>query len=73
MDTMNFAPYTFLVIMAGLIMASGVYALYWAVKTGQFNRLEQDAKTIFDAEEPVGQVTDHFPGKTEPPAPAGKS
>jgi len=62
---MDWAFYLLALLVAAAITASAVYALSWAVKTGQFNRLEQDARSIFDEEEPVGQVTDAFPGKVK--------
>lgn len=60
---MGYGSYIFVVVMAVAVMASAVYALYWAVKTGQFSRLDQDARIIFDEEEPEGHVTDRFPAK----------
>ena len=57
---MNFVT-SFLVFLAVIFFASVIYALYWAVKTGQFQKMEQGAKTIFTAEEPEGQQTDFFP------------
>lgn len=46
-----------------LFLASAVYALHWAVKNGQFKEFDQNAASIFDDEEPVGQPTDYFPGR----------
>jgi nitrogen fixation-related uncharacterized protein len=60
---MDFGPYVFVAVLATAVMASGVYALYWAVKTGQFQQFEKGATEIFDQEEPIGQPTDHFPKK----------
>lgn len=45
--------------MAMLIVASAVYGLYWASRSGQLHNLEEGAKVIFDEEEPVGMPTDH--------------
>ena len=67
---MGYGSYIFVVVIAAAIMASAVYALYWAVKNGQFSRLDQDARIIFDYEEPEGKVTDQFPrkkGRANPP------
>lgn len=36
-------------------------ALHWAHKNGQFSDLERGARSIFDDDEPLGQVTDRFP------------
>lgn len=38
-----------------------LYALYWAAKNGQMRDLEKSSTVIFDADEPIGKVTDHFP------------
>ena len=40
---------------------SVIYALHWAIKSGQFSRYQQGARSIFDDEEPVGEMTDFFP------------
>ena len=60
---MGFGAYIFVVVMAAAVMASAVYALYWAVKTGQFREFEKGATEIFDDEEPQGRPTDFFPKK----------
>lgn len=44
--------------MSVLIVASAVYALYWASKKGQLRNLDEGAKVIFDDEEPLGKPTD---------------
>ena len=44
--------------IAALFVASAVYALQWASKTGQLRDLEDGAKVIFDDEEPIGCPTD---------------
>jgi cbb3-type cytochrome oxidase maturation protein len=49
--------------MAGLFLASTVYALYWASKNGQLRDFDRGAESIFDHAEPIGQPTDFFPGK----------
>ncbi len=64
---MGYGAYTFVVVMAVAVMASAVYALYWAVKTGQFRQFEKGATEIFTAEEPEGQPTDFFPQKRKKP------
>jgi nitrogen fixation-related uncharacterized protein len=45
---------------AGLVIASAVYALQWASKTGQLRDFEDGAKVIFDDEEPLGRPTDQI-------------
>jgi len=41
---------------------TAIYGLVWAVRTGQLERFGEGATSIFDAEEPVGEGTDAFPG-----------
>ena len=42
--------------------ASAVWALVWAIRSGEFNNLAEGAASIFDDEEPIGRMTDSFPG-----------
>jgi len=49
--------------LASLVAAGGLYALNWAYRNGQFNKLESGSTSIFDEDEPMGQVTDRFPEK----------
>ena len=60
MDWLAFLP---LAALAALIIGSGVYAFFWASRTGEFRDLEGQARSIFDASEPEGVQTDFFPGK----------
>jgi nitrogen fixation-related uncharacterized protein len=41
--------------------ATTVWALAWAIRTGQFSNMQQGARSIFDEEEPINQMTDFFP------------
>lgn len=52
-----------LLVVAALLFASAVYALFWASKNGQLEEFEASAKTIFTEEEPEGEVIDSFPDK----------
>lgn len=48
----------------GVVVAfalSAVGGLVWAIQHGQMERFAAGARSIFDAEEPVGTVTDGFP------------
>jgi len=54
--------YTAIVGSIILMGGSALYAIYWAAKGGQFANMENGARVIFDAGEPVGKVTDLFPG-----------
>jgi hypothetical protein len=47
--------------------ASAVAALAWAVRDGQMHNPAAAAASIFDAAEPVGEVTDAFPGPSGSP------
>jgi cbb3-type cytochrome oxidase maturation protein len=44
-----------------LLAATSVAALVWAVVSGQFGEFQKGATSIFDDEEPIGQMTDSFP------------
>ena len=55
-------------ILAGFLFASlfflgGAWALHWAHKNGQLTNLEKGSRSIFDEDEPEGEVTDAFPDK----------
>lgn len=39
-----------------------VWAFAWALRSGQFDSLSAGAQTLFDEEEPIGEMTDSFPG-----------
>jgi len=52
-------------LLAGILM---VWLLAWAIKRGEFQNMREGSRMIFDKSEPIGKVTDHFPG-----APAGGS
>jgi len=45
-----------------ILGVSAVWALVWAIRSGQFDDLRQGALSIFDDDEPVGKPTDRFPG-----------
>ncbi len=49
------------------ITVAAVLAFGWAAHNGQFHDLKAGASSIFDPDEPEGQVTDAFPG-ARPPA-----
>ncbi len=44
-----------------LLGISSVSALIWAVTSGQLGQFQKGATTIFDDDEPIGEVTDSFP------------
>lgn len=47
-------------LIAGITM---VWLLAWAIKRGEFTNLREGSRMIFDEGEPIGEVTDHFPGE----------
>lgn len=51
--------------VGGVLFVGGICALVWAKKNGQLENFEAQAKSIFDEEEPEGQMTDFFPGSDE--------
>lgn len=58
-------------ILLGFIFASVFFvlaagALFWAHKHGQLSNLEEGSRSIFDEDEPLGEVTDSFPNRTKP-------
>lgn len=59
--------------VAGLFLASAVYALYWASRNGQLQDFERGAVSIFDEAEPMGRPTDSFPSKSAPKIPARRA
>jgi cbb3-type cytochrome oxidase maturation protein len=58
---MEWIFYTLAFVIATAISGTAVYALYWSSKHGQLRDFERGAASIFDDEEPVGRMTDHFP------------
>lgn len=49
--------------LAGLLGASAIAALVWAIRRGEFDQLREASQSIFDDDEPVGKITDRFPDK----------
>lgn len=49
--------------LAAVLGATAIAALVWAIRRGEFDRLREASVSIFDDEEPVGEVTDRFPGR----------
>ena len=48
-------------VIATVFFVAAALALHWAHKNGQFSNLDKGARSIFDDDEPLGQVTDRFP------------
>lgn len=55
-----------ILVVCSVVLLPGLalLALNWAIRHGEFRNLEKQALSIFDEEEPVGQVSDHFPGSS---------
>lgn len=53
-----------------ILPGTALLGLWWALRHGEFNHLQKTALSIFDEQEPVGQMSDHFPGENHAPAPA---
>ncbi len=49
------------ILSASVFFVAGAWALHWAWKTGQLSNMEQGACSIFDEDEPQGEITDRFP------------
>jgi nitrogen fixation-related uncharacterized protein len=49
------------ILTASLFFVAGGWALHWAWKNGQLSNMEQGASSIFDEDEPQGEITDRFP------------
>lgn len=63
-----------LITVVGSIICFGgatILALGWAFRNGQFENFQRGALSIFDADEPVGETTDYFPG--EQPGPSSQN
>jgi cbb3-type cytochrome oxidase maturation protein len=51
------------IIFAAIILMaiSAVAAFTWTARRGEFDHLDQTAESIFDTEEPIGELSDIFP------------
>jgi nitrogen fixation-related uncharacterized protein len=58
----------YVIVIGGLVLLTGsaLLALRWALRTGQLRNPAKAALQIFDDEEPVGEMTDLFPGRAPP-------
>jgi nitrogen fixation-related uncharacterized protein len=55
--------FLWIMFLTGLIFipAIGLLVMRWAARNGEFRNLDKIALSIFNEEEPVGEMTDHFP------------
>ena len=59
----------FWILVSGSVVVlpvTALLALRWAIRQGEFDDLQKTALSIFDDEEPLGQITDHFPVRADP-------
>ena len=50
-------------IFAFALGGTAIGALIWAIKSGQFQNIDEGARVIFDEDEPEGVVNDRFPSQ----------
>lgn len=69
---MNEHPLYYVILASSFVLLTGsaLLALRWALRTGQLRDSKKTALVIFDDDEPVGEMTDFFPGKEPPASPA---
>ena len=61
---MEWSQYIFVgFLFACVFFAGAALALHWAHRNGQLSNLEEGSRSIFDEDEPLGEVTDQFPEK----------
>ena len=60
---MDWVYYIVVFGILGLFSGTVIWALWWAVRGGQMSHFQRGATSIFDDDEPVGKVTDAFPGE----------
>jgi len=63
MTTSEFLMYAGIIGSILIFGVVAVLALAWSVRDGQFQNFERGARSIFDADEPIGTPTDSFPGR----------
>jgi nitrogen fixation-related uncharacterized protein len=55
----------YFVVFGSIVLfgAAAVLALRWSFRSGQFENFQRGSRAIFDPDEPIGEVTDRFPGQ----------
>lgn len=55
--------WTYVLIWGSWIIfgATTVWAFAWAITSGQFSQMQEGARSIFDEDEPIDEMTDFFP------------
>ena len=60
--------WTYYLLVFGILALFGVmvvWALWWAIRGGQFSDFQNGATSIFDEDEPLGTLTDTFPDRQQ--------
>ena len=57
--------YCFIMGIIIIFSAGALAAFYWAARSGQFKQVGEGAASIFNEEEPIGKITDSFPGENK--------
>ncbi len=59
--------YYYILVFGILLLFAGtvIWALWWAIRGGQYSDFEKGAASIFDEDEPIGEVTDVFSDRRE--------
>ncbi len=58
------SAYYILVFSVLILFALSVLGgMWWAIRRGEMKRVARGAYSIFDDDEPVGEMTDAFPGE----------
>ena len=55
--------YILVFTVLGLLAISVIGGMWWAIRRGQMKSVKRGAYVIFDDDEPVGEMTDAFPGE----------
>jgi cbb3-type cytochrome oxidase maturation protein len=63
LDTNDLVVLGVMLVATMMFVFAAVYAMAWSVKSGQFENFNRSAQAIFDSDEPIGQMTDGFPGE----------
>ncbi|MFT4901449.1 MAG: nitrogen fixation-related uncharacterized protein [Lentimonas sp.] len=61
MDVQDYKELMPIILLGVVFFISAIGMLYWSSKRGQLRDFDDQAKTIFTAEEPEGEVSDRFP------------
>ena len=63
MDAETYTDLIPLIFLGVVFFVVAISALYWTAKKGQLRDFNSQATTILTDEEPVGEISDTFPGE----------